>query len=163
MPAAVKRRHFELIREDMPGAEAARQVGVSTSYGSLWFLDAGSVYAFEPAPISRRFLSQDDRVEIADGLGDGEPVKTIAAGIGKSYQAVYREIARNGKPDGSYEPYYAHNQAYQRRRRPKPRRLAADSRLRELVVGKLRHRWSPEQITRWLRRRYARSTTAQPR
>ena len=101
MPAAVKRRYFELIREGMPGAEAARQVGVSTSCGSLWFIDAGSVRVFEPTPISRRFLSQDDRIEIADGLGCGEPVKSIAARIGKSYQAVYREIARNGKPDGS--------------------------------------------------------------
>ena len=83
-------------------------------------------------------------------------MKSIAARIGKSYQAVYRELARNCKPDGSYQPYYAHNQAHQRRRRPKPRRLVADSRLRELVVGKLRRRWSPEQIARWLRRRYSR-------
>ena len=81
---------------------------------------------------------------------------SIAARIGQSYQTVYRELARNGKPDSSYQPYYAHNQAYQRRRRPKPRRLAADSRLRELVVGKLARRWSPEQIARWLRRRYPR-------
>jgi transposase, IS30 family len=64
MPAAVKRRYFE----------AARQVGVSTSCGSLWFIDAGSVRALEPTPINRRFLSQDDRIEIADGLGRGEPV-----------------------------------------------------------------------------------------
>jgi hypothetical protein len=28
---------------------------------------------------------------------------TTAARIGRSYQAVYREIARNCKPDGSYE------------------------------------------------------------
>ena len=154
MPAAVKRRYFELIRAGMPGAEAARQVGVSTSCGSLWFIDAGSVRVFEPTPISRRFLSQDDRIEIADGRNLGEPVKSIAARIGKFYQTVYRELARNCKPDGSYQPYYAHNQAYQRRRRPKPRRLAAEPRLRELVVGKLRLRWSPEQIARWLRRRY---------
>ena len=94
----------ELIRDGMPGSEAARQVGVSTSCGSLWFIDVGSVRAFEPTPISRRFLSQDDRIEIADGLGRDEPVKSIAARIGKSYQAVYREIARNGKPDDSYQP-----------------------------------------------------------
>ena len=97
MSAAVKRRYFELLREGVAGAEAARRVGVSTSCGSLWFIDAGSVRALEPTAISRRFLSQGDRIEIADGLGRGEPVKSIAARIGKSYQAVYREIARNRK------------------------------------------------------------------
>ena len=43
MPAAVKRRYFELIREGLSGSEAARQVGVSLSCGSLWFIDAGRV------------------------------------------------------------------------------------------------------------------------
>jgi len=35
----------------------------------------------------------------------GEPVKAIAVRIGKSYQSVYREIARNRKPDGRYQPW----------------------------------------------------------
>jgi hypothetical protein len=35
-------------------------VGVSLSCGSLWFIDAGQV-AFIDAPVSPRFLSQDDR------------------------------------------------------------------------------------------------------
>jgi len=48
----------------------------------------------EPRPISSRFLTQDDRIAIADGLAAGVPVKEIAAGIGKSFQTVYREIAR---------------------------------------------------------------------
>jgi hypothetical protein len=62
-------------------------VGVSLSCGSLWFIDAGSV-SYVEAPISGRFLSQDDRIEIAEGLARGEPVKVIAAQIGKSYQSV---------------------------------------------------------------------------
>ena len=155
MPAEVKRRYFELIRTGLSGSAAAQEVGVSLSCGSLWFIDAGRV-SFIETPISPRYLSQDDRIEIADGLAQGEPVKLIAARIGKTFQSVYREIARNRKPDGSYQPYYAHNQAYRRRRRPRPRRMAADSRLRELVAGKPRRRWSPEQVARWLRRRYPR-------
>ncbi|WP_246274084.1 hypothetical protein [Phytohabitans houttuyneae] len=35
----------------------------------------------------------------------------MAARIGKSYQSVYREISRNRKPDGRYQPWFAHNQA----------------------------------------------------
>src|SRR5690348_15153034 len=70
MPAAVKRQYFELIRTGLPGSQAATRVGVSLSCGSLWFIDAGSV-SFVETPISSRYLSQDDRIEIADGLARG--------------------------------------------------------------------------------------------
>ena len=73
---------------------------MSLSCRSLWFIDAGQV-DFIDEPINPRYLSQDDRIEIADGLSCDEPVKQIAARIGKPYQSVYREIARNPKPDGS--------------------------------------------------------------
>src|SRR6184192_4891535 len=155
MATAVKRRYFELIRSGLSGSQAAQRVGVSLSCGSLWFIDAGRVSYVETA-ISPRYLSQDDRIEIADGLGRDEPVKAIAARIGKSFQSVYREIARNRKPDGRYQPWYAHNQAHVRRRRPKPRRFVIDDALREVVADKLRRKWSPAQISRWLRRRFRR-------
>jgi IS30 family transposase len=155
MPADVKRRYFELIRSGLSGSDASQRVGVSLSCGSLWFIDAGRV-DFIDAPVSPRFLSQDDRIAIADGLAGGEPVKTIAARIGKSYQAVYREIARNSKPDGRYQPWYAHGQAYLRRRRPRMRVLEANAELAGIVAGRLERRWSPGQISRWLRRRYPR-------
>src|SRR5215207_7663851 len=86
----------------------------------------------------------------------GEPVKQIAARIGKCYQTVYRELARNRKLDGRYQPWFAHNQAHLRRRRAKLRRFAADDELREVVAGKLAKLWAPAQISRWLRRRYPR-------
>jgi IS30 family transposase len=155
VPLAVKRRYFELIRQGLSGAAASELVGVSLSCGSLWFIDAGQVQFIE-TPLSPRFMSQDDRIEIADGLARGEPVKSIAARIGKAYQSVYREIARNRKPDGRYQPWFAHNRAYERRRRPRPRRFAADVELRALVAGKLAKHWSPGQISRWLRRRHRR-------
>lgn len=103
MPGGVKRRYFELIRAGIRGARAAAEVGVSLSCGSVWFIDAGGV-SFVETPISGRYLNQDDRIEIADGLARGESVKSIAARIGKSYQSVYREIARNRKEDGRYQP-----------------------------------------------------------
>jgi IS30 family transposase len=65
MPASVKRRYFELIRQGHKGAVAARMVGVSTSCGSPWFLDAGGVLIPDPGAISPRFLTQDDRIAIA--------------------------------------------------------------------------------------------------
>ena len=158
MPPEVKRRYFELIRSGLSGSKASQRVGVSLSCGSLWFIDAGQV-AFTDVPISSRFLSQDDRIEIADGLLGGEPVKAIAARIGKSYQTVYGEIARNSKPDGRYQPWYAHGQAHLRRRRPKMRVFEADAELARVVAERLERRWSPGQISRWLRRRWPRRTT----
>ncbi len=152
MPATVKKRYFELIRDGMKGAAAARVVGVSTSCGSLWFLDAGGVIIAESGPISSRFLTQDDRIAIADGLHAGLAVKRIADQIEKSFQTVYREVRRNSKPDGRYQPWWAHNQAVLRRRRPKPVKLATDAALRRLVLAKLTARWSPQQIARFLTR-----------
>src|SRR5215211_7579339 len=76
MPAAVKGRYYELIRTGLSGSAAAQKVGVSLSCGSVWFIDAGRV-SFVETPISPRFLSQDDRIAIADGLALGEPVKRV--------------------------------------------------------------------------------------
>ena len=156
--AGVKRRYFELARQGFSGSVASIEVGVSLSCGSVWFVDAGSV-KFIDAPISGRYLNQDDRIEIADGLDAGESVTAIAARVGKSYQSVYREIARNKKADGRYQPWFAHGMAYLARQRPKSRRLAINPELRDAVAAKLRKRWSPQQISRWLRRRWSRRTT----
>ena len=158
-PQQVKRCYFELIRQGWSGTAASSAAGVSLSCGSLWFIDAGSV-SFVETPISSRYLSQDDRIEIADGLGRKEPVKAIAARIGKSYQSVYKEVARNRRSDGRYQPWHAHNRAHQRRRRPKPYAMARDDVRGELIAGKLGKKWSPAQISRWLRRRYPRRKCA---
>jgi hypothetical protein len=110
----------------------------------LWFIDADSV-TFIDKPISSRYLTQDDRIEIADGLAAGEPVKSIAARIGRSYQTIYREIARNRKLDGRYQPWYAHGHAHSWRRRPRPRRVSVDEQLRAAIAGQLAKHWSPAQ------------------
>jgi transposase, IS30 family len=81
-------------------------------------------------------------------------VKVIAAGIGKSFQSVYREIARNRKPDGTYQPWWAHNQAVLRRQRPKPRRISKGCRLQQAVAAKLSLKWSTQQISRFLARSF---------
>jgi IS30 family transposase len=152
LPMSVRKQYFELLRQGYKGAAAARVVGVSTSCGSLWFLDAGGMLVPDPGPVSPRFLSQDDRISIADGLQAGHGVKQIAAGIGKSFQSVYREIKRNSKPDGRYQPWWAHNQALLRRRRPRPEKIRSNVELRAEVNARLEERWSPQQISRHLAR-----------
>jgi transposase, IS30 family len=51
-----------------------------------------------------------------------------------------------------YRADWAQRRANSARRRPKTARLAGDSGLRREVVGKLRERWSPQQIAAWLAR-----------
>lgn len=153
MPVSVKARYFELIRDGLKGAAAARRVGVSTSCGSLWFIDAGSM-AIPDRPVSARYLTQEDRIAIADGLQAKLPVKEIAATIGRSFQTVYREISRGTKPDSRYQPWWAHNQALLRRRRPKKKRIVVGSDLWREIARKLKLRWSPQQISRFLRRAF---------
>src|SRR5689334_8193508 len=92
MPPAVKKRFFELIRAGVRASVAAREVGVLVSCGSVWFVDAGRVHVIE-RPISSCYLSQDDRIEIADGLRRGESVVEIADRIGKSFQSVSADYA----------------------------------------------------------------------
>jgi hypothetical protein len=57
---------------------------------------------FVDRPISSRYLTQDDRIEIADGR---------------------------------YQPWYAHAQAHQRRRRPRSARVTTHAALRAAIAG----------------------------
>jgi len=77
----VKRRFFELIRAAWSAQSASLEVGVSPGAGPLWFVDAGQVAVIDQS-ISSRFLTQDDRIEIADGLGRGEGDGRISGGWG---------------------------------------------------------------------------------
>jgi IS30 family transposase len=103
-------------------------------------------------PIDPRFLTQEDRIAIAGGLQSGRPAAMIAEEIGKHRATVYREIQRGRKGDGSYNPWWAHNQALVRRRRPKQEKLRASGQLNGFVSEKLQQRWSPQQISRQLAR-----------
>jgi hypothetical protein len=117
MPAAVKRRYFELIRTGLSGSQAAKRVGVSLSCGSLWFIDAGRV-SFIETPISPRYLSQDDRIEILTGSSAVSRSSRSRPGSGRATRACTGRSPATGKPNGRYQPWFAHNQACQWRQRP---------------------------------------------
>jgi hypothetical protein len=149
LPLSVPKKYFELRRAGLKGAAAARHVGVSTSCGSVWFIKAGRML-LPDKPIDERYLNQDDRVTIAQGLLAGRTASAIAGEIAKHPSTVYREISRGRGPDGTYNPWWSHNQAILRRRRPKPEKLRANPKLRDFINDKLKERWSPQQITRHL-------------
>lgn len=106
-----------------------------------------------PRRRSRRALGWEEREEISRGIAAGDSMRMISAAIERAPSTVSREIARNGGRD-RYRANVADEAAWGRARRPKRCRLATSFRLRSVVSDKLRRKWSPEQISGWLRREY---------
>ncbi len=101
--------------------------------------------------ISDRYLSEQERVQIADLRAAGAGVRAIAERTGRSPSTISRELRRNRDPDsGQYRPFTAHKLAVQRRARPRPGKIAADPVLRQFVADRLEKRWSPQQVSRAL-------------
>lgn len=81
---------------------------------------------------------------------------TVAAGhrrgLSRAPSAVAPVLARNGWSRGRYHAHTADRRARHRRRRCRFRRLDPHPRLRHWVCQRLRWRWSPEEIARWIKR-----------
>jgi IS30 family transposase len=108
-----------------------------------------------PIPRRRRVghLTLVEREEISRGVAAGLSARLIAGRIDRPSSTVSREIARNGGRD-AYRALVADAAAFERARRPKPSKLAANVRLRDIVADKLDDDWSPQQIAQWLRREF---------
>jgi IS30 family transposase len=79
----------------------------------------------------------------------------MAAGLGRAASTLSREIGRNSA-GWDYRAVRAQRYARERRARCGCRRLDGDARLRRWVFGRLHRYWSPQQIARELKRRFAR-------
>ena len=98
-------------------------------------------------------LNRAEREEISRGIAAGDSMRTIATVLRRAPSTVSREIARHGGRE-AYRADTADRAAWTFARRPKRCRLAANGRLRRIVVTKLRLQWSPEQISGWLKEEY---------
>ena len=74
----------------------------------------------------------------------------IARRLGVSPSTISRELRRNSRPRRGYQAERAHQEAQARRRR-KARRRIPEALWRQVEVL-LRQRWSPQQISQWLRK-----------
>ena len=102
---------------------------------------------------SRLSLSLSEREEISRGVATGCSIRSIARSLGRSPSTISRELSRNGGRR-RYRATRADQAAWQRSRRPKPCKLAANRGLSHRVARKLQQQWSPEQIAGWLKRIY---------
>jgi IS30 family transposase len=130
--------------------EAGRAAGVSSETARRWFGQAGGVIGNGPGAAGGRYLSLAEREEIAVGRAAGLAVRVIAARLGRAPSTVSREVRRNCLSRGRYRATAAQRRAEDRARRPKTAKLAGNDELRGWVQGKLRKRWSPEQVSRRL-------------
>jgi len=147
--------YFDLVEAGTGTREAARQVGVNYRTAKRWRAAVAQAAATPPAPaeVSSRLLSLHERTWIADRVRQpGISLRKIAAELGRPVSTVSRELDRNQQPNGTYQPHVAHERAAARRARPKTSKLTADPVLRAVVQDGLDARWSPQQITRRLRR-----------
>ncbi|NYE18033.1 IS30 family transposase [Microbacterium immunditiarum] len=145
-------------------AAAAREVGVSRSAAHIWKNGTtvrrkdGTVKVVPPLEplaarvISPRFLSEEERVQIADLASRGLGPTAIGTVLGRAPSTISRELRRNLHPSGQYRPFHAHSAAAARRRRTRAFKLSSDPELRSYVTARLKERWSPQQISRALQR-----------
>jgi IS30 family transposase len=145
---------------------AAREVGVSRTAGRNWAKGyrkyrGGEVVGFVPAldrlevrDISPRFVSEDERIQIADLHSAGLSGREIARRLGRAASTISRELRRNATPGKGYRPFEAHRRATARRARRHRRRVDVNVELRRVIGELLSQRWSPQQISRHLRQRF---------
>lgn len=106
-------------------------------------------------PIDSRYLSQEERLKIADYRILGYSMRKIAALLCRSASTISRELKRNSNQETlEYEPYQAQQYSYQRLPRPKQRKISTNLLLRCEIQDKLDINWSPEQISNWLKATY---------
>jgi IS30 family transposase len=152
---------LELVASGMTLGKAAGMAGVSvaTAWRRTWKMgrvphtpDTPRTPQLAAACPGDRYLSREERYEIARLREAGLSVRKVAARIGRSPSTVSRELGRNADPrTGGYQPERAHGLARQRQARPKPSRLSRDPALRAAVQGMLDRRHSPEQASGRLR------------
>jgi len=165
--AEKQQRYLQLIAQGVNNSEACRQVGVDRKTGNRWRYgrrvrnSAGAVVIYPPVkikdarPRSPRYLSEHERIRIADLLAAKMTIRAIALELGRAPSTISREIGRNRDPDGGYRPHRAEQSARLRACKPRQRRLASDRALAQTVSDLLAKRWSPEQVAHELREVFA--------
>ncbi len=136
----VERLFWHEIAKGLSSEEAALAVGASPAAGIRWFRERGGMATFMLDPLSGRYLSFEEREEIALRRAQGAGVREIARCLGRAPSTISRELRRNAATRGGkldYRASVAQWKAELMARRPKTAKLAADDRLREYVQERL--------------------------
>jgi IS30 family transposase len=136
----VERLFWREIVKGLSSEDAALAVGASQAAGGRWFRERGGMPMFMLDSISSRYLSFQEREEIAMLKAQGAGVREIARRLGRSPSTISRELRRNAATRGGkldYRASVAQWKAELVARRPKTAKLATNDRLREYVQERL--------------------------
>ena len=164
LPMAETRVEYaRLMRQGISNAEACRTLKINRRTGMRWrhgrtvkkAHGRETTYApisrIAPTVISPRYLSEDERVHIADALHAGTSLRQIAATLGRSPSTISREVRRNRAPRAKrYAPRAAQTFADAARKRPRQSKIATSTPLRDAIQKMLKEQWSPRQISHQL-------------
>jgi len=111
LPMAETRVEYaRLMRQGISNAETCRTLNINRRTGMRWRhgrtvkkphgreTTYAPISRIAPTVISPRYLSEDERVHIADALHAGTSLRQIAATLGRSPSTISREVRRNRAP-----------------------------------------------------------------
>jgi len=116
----------------------------------------------KPRPRTRNIthLTSEEREEIRVALSAKMSIRAIARMLARSPSTISREVARN-RGRRYYKAIDADRRARRMAKRPKLGALEINLELRKIVIEKLQLKWSPEQISGWLKVEYSRQKRMQ--
>ncbi|WP_424923934.1 IS30 family transposase [Actinophytocola oryzae] len=104
--------------------------------------------------IHARYLSLIEREQLQDLRRSGISIRQIAAEMGRAPSTISRELKRNTASPQGYMPHTAHRLSVRRRARPRQPKLVANVELRAYVQASLKKKWSPQQISNRLIKKF---------
>ncbi|MEW7354109.1 IS30-like element IS30 family transposase [Escherichia coli] len=148
---------FELWKNGTGFSEIANILGSKPGTIFTMLRDTGGIKPHERKRAVAH-LTLSEREEIRAGLSAKMSIRAIATALNRSPSTISREVQRN-RGRRYYKAVDANNRANRMAKRPKPCLLDKNLPLRKLVLEKLEMKWSPEQISGWLRRTKPRQKT----
>ena len=139
-----QQRFWTVIAAGGSSEEAAASVGVSPAVEARWFRNSGGMPPSHLSPSSKpltgRYLSFTEREDIALLQAQGYGVREIARRLGRAASTISRELRRNAATRSggfTYRATTAQWHADRAARRPKPAKLATNTKLQRYVQDRL--------------------------
>src|ERR687898_3234942 len=136
----VERVFWRQLATGLTSEQAAIAVGASQAAGSRWFRERGGMPSLGLRPLSGRYLTFQEREEIALRRVQGAEIREIARELRRNPSTISQELRRNAATRGGkldYRPSVAQWKAELLARRPKTAKLVTNERLREYVQERL--------------------------
>lgn len=139
-----RQQFWRSVAAGLSSEESAVTARVSPPVGVRWFREAGGMppshLTPSAPPLSGRYLSFDERENIALLRAKGDGVRQIASKLGRAASTISRELRRNAATRSGgleYRATAAQWHADRSARRPKPAKLATNVALRTYVQDRL--------------------------